>query len=315
MTAHIARKGLQVIPTVLGVMTLVFLMLRFLPGDAAAYIAGENASQAAIDALRESLGLNVSLGEQYFNYVTNAVQLDFGRSIVNGRPVLAMIGDALPTTLLIGFTSLFLSFAIAVPLGAIAAYLVWKGKRTFDDGVTFGAMLLDQIPNFWLALILLLILSLKLGLVPATGPMEWGDPIALAKRIAIPVIVLSIGGIATIARITRTAVLDVLNEDYIRMARAMGTPDRSVLFKHALRNAALPVVTIAGLGFGRLLGGTVIIESIFALPGMGTILINGINGRDYPVVQGLVLMYALMFVFVNLMTDVIYTKVDPRVKF
>jgi peptide/nickel transport system permease protein len=315
MTAHVARKGLQVIPTVLGVMTLVFLMLRFLPGDAAAYIAGENASQAAIDALRENLGLNAPLGEQYFNYVTNAVQLDFGRSIVNGRPVLAMIGDALPTTLLIGFTSLFLSFVIAVPLGAIAAYLVWKGKRTFDDGVTFGAMLLDQIPNFWLALILLLALSLKLGLVPATGPMEWSDPVALAKRIAIPVIVLSIGGIATIARITRTAVLEVLNEDYIRMARAMGTPDHSVLFKHALRNAALPVVTIAGLGFGRLLGGTVIIESIFALPGMGTILINGINGRDYPVVQGLVLMYALMFVFVNLMTDIIYTKVDPRVKF
>ncbi len=145
--------------------------------------------------------------------------------------------------------------------------------------------------------------------------MHWNDPIALAKRVALPVAVLSVGPVATIARITRTAVLEVLNEDYIRMARAMGTPDRLVLFKHALRNAALPVVTIAGLGFGRLLGGTVIIEAIFALPGMGTILINGINGRDYPVVQGLVLCYATMFVVVNLLTDVIYTKVDPRVKF
>lgn len=315
MTAHLARRGLQIIPTILGVMTLVFLMLRFLPGDAAAYIAGENASQDAINALRESLGLNVSVGQQYVNFITNTVQLDLGRSIVNGRPVLSMIGDALPTTLLIGFVSLFLSFVIAVPLGATAAYLASKGKGAFDDGMTFVAMLLDQIPNFWLALVLLLVLSLQLGLVPATGPMEWSDPIALAKRIAIPVMVLSIGGIATIARITRTAVLEVLNEDYIRMARAMGTPDKSVLFKHALRNAALPVVTIAGLGFGRLLGGTVIIESIFALPGMGTILINGINGRDYPVVQGLVLMYALMFVTVNLVTDIIYTKVDPRVKF
>jgi peptide/nickel transport system permease protein len=315
MTAHVARKGLQVIPTLLGVMTLVFLMLRFLPGDAAAYIAGENASQAAIDALRRNLGLDVSLGEQYINYLTDTFALDLGRSIVNGRPVTAMIGDALPTTLLIGFVSLFLSFAIAVPLGATAAYLASKGKGKFDDAMTFTAMLLDQVPNFWLALVLLLVLSLQLGLVPATGPMEWSDPIALTKRIAIPVIVLSIGGIATIARITRTAVLEVLNEDYIRMARAMGTPDRSVLFKHALRNAALPVVTIAGLGFGRLLGGTVIIESIFALPGMGTILINGINGRDYPVVQGLVLMYALMFVTVNLLTDIAYTKIDPRVKF
>jgi len=315
VTAHVARKGLQLIPTLLGVMTLVFLMLRLLPGDAAAYIAGENASQAAIDALRRNLGLDVSLGQQYVNYLKDTVQLDLGRSIVNGRPVTAMIGDALPTTLLIGFVSLFLSFAIAVPLGATAAYLASKGKGKFDDAMTFGAMLLDQVPNFWLALVLLLVLSLQLGLVPATGPMEWSDPIALAKRIAIPVIVLSVGGIATIARITRTAVLEVLNEDYIRLAQAMGTPDRSVLFKHALRNAALPVVTIAGLGFGRLLGGTVIIESIFALPGMGTILINGINGRDYPVVQGLVLMYALMFVTVNVLTDIVYTKVDPRVKF
>lgn len=315
MSAHLTRRGLQIVPTILGVMTLVFLMLRFLPGDAAAYIAGENASQEAINALRETLGLNAPVGEQYLNYLKNTVQLDLGRSIVNGRPVLSMIGDALPTTLLIGFTSLFLSFVIAVPLGATAAYLASQGKGKFDDAVTFMAMLLDQIPNFWLALVLLLVLSLQLGLVPATGPMEWNDAIALTRRIAIPVIVLSIGGIATIARITRTAVLEVLNEDYIRMARAMGTPDRSVLFKHALRNAALPVVTIAGLGFGRLLGGTVIIESIFALPGMGTILINGINGRDYPVVQGLVLMYALMFVTVNLITDIVYTKVDPRVKF
>ena len=186
MTAHLARRGLQIIPTILGVMTLVFLMLRFLPGDAAAYIAGENASQDAINALRESLGLNVSVGQQYVNFITNTVQLDLGRSIVNGRPVLSMIGDALPTTLLIGFVSLFLSFVIAVPLGATAAYLASKGKGAFDDGMTFVAMLLDQIPNFWLALVLLLVLSLQLGLVPATGPMEWSDPIALAKRIAIP---------------------------------------------------------------------------------------------------------------------------------
>jgi peptide/nickel transport system permease protein len=315
MSGHIARKGMQMVPTVLGVMTLVFLMLRLLPGDAAAFIAGENASQDAINALRESLGLNASLRDQYFSYLTNTVQLDLGRSIVNGRPVIDMIGDALPTTLLLGFVSLALSFLIAVPLGATGALLASKGNGKADDGLTFVAMLLDQMPNFWLALVLLLIFSLQLGVFPATGPMEWGDPVALIKRVVLPIIVLSIGGIATIARITRTAVLEVLSEDYIRMARAMGTPDRSVLFKHALRNAALPVVTVAGLGFGRLLGGTVIIESIFAMPGMGTILINGINGRDYPIVQGVVLMYAAMFVTVNLVTDIIYTKVDPRVKF
>jgi ABC-type dipeptide/oligopeptide/nickel transport system permease component len=314
MTKTFARKGLQLIPTILGVVTLVFLMVRFLPGDPATFIAGENAPQTAVDALREKLDLNSPLEAQYWHYVKDTVRLDLGRSLLTGREVRTMIGDALPTTLLLGVVSLVLSFAIAVPLGATAAFLASKGKGAFDQALTFFVMVIDMVPGFWLALVLLLVVSLKLQLLPATGPMTWGDPLLLAKRIALPVLVLSVGPVATIARITRTAVLEVLNEDYIRTARAMGTPDRSVLFSHALRNAALPVVTIAGLGFGRLLGGTVIIETIFALPGMGTILINGINGRDYPVVQGLVLMYASLFVFVNLATDLIYTKVDPRVK-
>jgi len=293
----------------------VFLMLRLLPGDAASFIAGENAPQAAVDALRHKLNLDAPLGSQYTHYIERTLQLDFGRSLVNGRSVISMIGDALPTTLLLGVVSLFLSFLIAVPLGATAAYLASKGKGAFDQALTVAVMVIDMVPGFWLALVLLLVVSLKLHLLPATGPMQWSEPLALLKRIALPVIVLSVGPVATIARITRTAVLEVLSEDYIRTARAMGMPDRRVLFQHALRNAALPVVTIAGLGFGRLLGGTVIIESIFALPGMGTILINGINGRDYPVVQGLVLMYASLFVLVNLMTDLVYTRVDPRVKF
>lgn len=314
MTSTFARKGLQLIPTILGVVTLVFLMVRLLPGDPATFIAGEHAPQSAIDALREKLDLNSPLEAQYWHYVTSTVQLDLGRSLLTGREVKTMIGDALPTTVLLGVVSLVLSFAVAVPLGATAAFLASKGKGAFDQALTMFVMVIDMVPGFWLALVLLLVVSLKLQLLPATGPMTWGDPLLLAKRIALPVLVLSVGPVATIARITRTAVLEVLNEDYIRTARAMGTPDRSVLFAHALRNAALPVVTIAGLGFGRLLGGTVIIETIFALPGMGTILINGINGRDYPVVQGLVLMYASLFVFVNLATDLIYTKVDPRVK-
>jgi ABC-type dipeptide/oligopeptide/nickel transport system permease component len=296
-------------------MTLVFLMLRLIPGDPASFIAGENVSEEALEAVREKLGLNVPLGQQYTNYLKDVVQLDFGRSLVQQRPVIDMIRGALPTTLAIGFLALVLSFLIAVPIGALAAYLASKGKGSFDQGLTFGTMVIDMLPGFWLALLLMLFFTLQLGWLPATGPMEWTDPVALIKRMALPLMVLSVGSIASIARITRTSVLEVLNEDYIRTARAMGTPDKVVLFRHALRNAALPVVTIAGLGFGRLLGGTVIIESIFALPGMGTILINGIQGRDYPVVQALVLMYALMFVLVNLITDIVYTKVDPRVKF
>ena len=314
MGAHIARKGFQLVPTVLGVMTLVFLMLRLIPGDPASFIAGENVSEEALVAVREKLGLNVPLGQQYLNYLTGVLQLDFGRSLVQQRPVLDMIRGALPTTVIIGFMSLVLSFLIAVPLGATAAYLASRGKGAADQTLTFATMVIDMLPGFWLALLLMLFFTLKLGWLPATGPMDWDNPAALLRRLALPLIVLSVGSIASIARITRTSVLEVLNEDYIRTARAMGTPDGAVLFKHALRNAALPVVTIAGLGFGRLLGGTVIIESIFALPGMGTILINGIQGRDYPVVQALVLMYALMFVSVNLITDLVYTRVDPRVK-
>lgn len=315
MTGHLARRGFQIIPTVLGVLTLVFLMLRLIPGDPAAYIAGEGVTEEGLIQIRERLGLNVPMSEQYVNYLKNAVQLDFGRSLVQQRPVIDMIKSALPTTLAIGFLSLVLTFLIAVPLGTVAAYLSSKGKGAFDQSLTFSTMVVDQLPSFWLALVLMLFFTLKLGWLPATGPMEWGDPLGLLQRIALPLIVLSVGGIASIARITRTSVLEVLNEDYVRTARAMGTPDGAVLFKHALRNAALPIVTIAGLSFGRLLSGTVIIESIFALPGMGTILIHGIQGRDYPVVQALVLMYALMFVTVNLLTDIVYTKVDPRVKF
>jgi peptide/nickel transport system permease protein len=314
MTGQLAHKGLRVVPTILGVITLVFLMLRLLPGDPAAYIAGEHASAEAVAALRAKLGLNQSLDQQYVEYLAKVVRLDFGRSLVNGRPVMTMIESALPTTVTIGLVSLVLSFAIAVPLGTLAAYLASRGRGSFDQVLTVSAMGIDMIPGFWLALVLMLVLSLRLHLLPATGPMEWHDPVALVRRMALPIMVLSISQVATVARVTRTSVLEVLHEDYVRTARAMGTPEMAVLFRHALRNAALPVVTIAGLGFGRLLGGTVIIDTIFALPGMGTILINGINGRDYPVVQGVVLMYASLFVFVNLATDLLYARVDPRTR-
>ena len=314
MTGFIAGKGLQLVPTVLGVVTLVFLMVRLIPGDPATFIAGDTATESQIEIIRERLGLDVPFGEQYVNYLKDVSHLDFGRSLITNRPVTQIIEDALPTTLLIGTLGLILTFTIAVPLGTIGALLASQGKGTFDQAMIFVTMVFDQLPSFWLALVLMLVFTLHLGWFPATGPMQWHEPLDLIKRIFVPLMVLSIGGIASISRITRTAVLEVLSEDYIRAARAMGTPNRSVMFKHALRNALLPIVTIAGLGFGRLLAGSIIIESIFALPGMGTVLIRAIQARDYQVVQALVLVYALMFVIVNLVTDIIYTKVDPRVK-
>jgi len=224
-----------------------------------------------------------------------------------------LIGNALPTTLTLGSVSLILGFIIAVPLGSLAAYYGSRGKSWLDQLITITALAMDVIPGFWLALALLLIFSLNLGWFPATGPVPWGDPIDLAQRFAIPIMVLTIAQIGVIARVTRTSVLEVLADDYVQTARAMGASEMKVLFKHALRNAALPVVTVAGLSFGRLLGGTVIVESIFALPGMGTVLVNGVLGRDYPVVQGVVLIYATIFILVNLATDLAYTRLDPRV--
>ncbi len=314
MSSYVVRRVAQLLPTVLGIVTLVFLMLRMLPGDPAAFIAGENIGEEALQAVRIKLGLDQPLGQQYITYLFKVMRFDLGQSIVTSLPVRQMVMAAIPVTLLIGIISLLLGFAISVPLGTVAAYMSSKGRAAMDQGLIWTAMIIDVMPSFWVALLFMLLFTLLLGWLPATGPLDFSNPVALAKRVALPVLVLSIAQLATVARITRTAVMEVMNEDYVRTARAMGTGEAVVLFRHALPNAALPVVTVAGLSFGRLLGGTVIVETIFALPGMGTLLINGINGRDYPVVQGVILIYASLFILINLLTDLLYTKIDPRVK-
>lgn len=313
MLLYSFRRSVQTIPVVLGVVTLVFCMMRFLPGDPAAFMLGEGAKQETIDLVRADLGLDRPLSTQYFNFIQELARFDLGQSILNRNNVTKLIGDALPTTLFLGATSLVLGFSIAVPLGTLAAYFGSKGKTWMDQTCTVGALVMDVIPGFWLALVLMLLFTLQLGWLPATGPVDFGDPVALIKRFALPVSVLTFGQIGVIARVTRASVLEVLGDDFVRTARSMGTPELTVLFRHALRNAALPVITVAGLSFGRLLGGTVIVESIFALPGMGTVIVNSILGRDYPVIQGVVLVYATIFILVNLATDLAYTKLDPRV--
>ncbi len=315
MGGYVLKKLAQLVPTVLGVVTLVFLMLRLLPGDPAAFMAGDNIGAEALEAVRQRLGLDVPLWQQYVSFLGNVLRFDLGVSMVTTLPVGQLIGQALPVTILIGGVSLLLGFLIAVPLGTLAAYMVYKGRGALDQGLTWLAMAVDVMPSFWLALLFMVLFTLALGWLPATGVLDFNDPLALMRRIALPVLVLALAPVATVARITRTAVLDTLGDDYARTARAMGTPDLLVVFRHALPNAALPIVTVAGLAFGRLLGGTVIIEIIFALPGMGTLLINGINGRDYPVVQGVILVYASLFILVNMLTDLVYMKMDPRVKF
>ncbi len=314
MLTYTARRLLAVIPAVIGVITLVFLMLRAIPGDPAAFIGGENAGPEALEALRQRLGLSEPLHEQYFNYVLGLVTFDLGTSLHTGIPLTSVIASAFPITFTIAISAIVVGTLIAVPAGLLAAYAKFTKKERTDSAITSTVMVLDNIPGFWLALILMLLLSYNLHLFPVSGAMRWDDPLYMAQRLALPVLVLGIGQVGAIARITRTSVLQTLGEDYIRTARSLGESERTILFRHALPNAALPIITITGLSMGRLIAGTVIVESIFSIPGLGTELIGAITGRDYPVVQGMVLIYALIFVAVNVITDIVYTRVDPRVR-
>jgi peptide/nickel transport system permease protein len=314
MSGYLFKRGSALVPTLLGIVTLVFLMVRLIPGDPAEAVGGENLNGEALQILRERMGLTGSPVAQYFDYLSSVARFDLGSSLHTGLPVTTIIKDALPVTIVVGLTSLVLGLVISVPIGAVAAYMRSRGNVAGDSALTTGAMIIDTIPGFFLALLFIMFFSIQLGWFPISGPIEWSDPVSVVKRLALPVAVLSIGQVASVARVVRTAVLESLGDDYVRTARALGTPEITILFRHALRNSALPLVTITGLSVGRLIGGTVITEAIFSLPGMGTTLIKAIQGRDYPVIQGIILLFALMFVLMNVVTDLIYTRVDPRVR-
>jgi peptide/nickel transport system permease protein len=314
MLAYILKRLLQLVVTALGVVTLVFFTLRMIPGDAASAMAGDTLSGEALERLRTQMGLNDPLIVQYVSYLHGLVTLNFGDTITTGIPIGQLLATAVPITLSIAVATIVLTMVIAIPLGTLAAFMAHKGRRMLDSLITGAAMLVDLMPSFWTALVFLLLFSLTLGLFPASGTVSLDDPVTFLSRIALPVLVLSVAQIATMARITRTAVLEVLSEDYVRTARSMGWSELRVLFRHALRNAALPIVTVIGLSFGSLLNGTVIVEFIFTIPGLGSMLVNGINSRDYQLVQTLIVFYALFFVSVNFLTDLAYKTLDPRVQ-
>jgi peptide/nickel transport system permease protein len=315
MLAYAGMKFLQLIVTTVGVVTLVFFTLRLIPGDAASAMAGDTLSGEALERLREQMGLNEPIVSQFLTYWSKLLVLDFGQTITTGLSAGALMGAAAPITISIALLTILLTVIIAIPLGTLAAFLAHKGKSGLDNLITGAAMVLDLMPSFWTGLVFLLIFSLTLRWFPASGTVSFDEPGQLLSRIALPVLVLSVTQVATMARITRTAVLEVLGEDYIRTARSLGWPELRVLFRHALKNAALPIVTVVGLSFGSLLNGTVIVEFIFNIPGIGSLLVNGINSRDYQMVQNLIIIYALIFVIINFITDLTYRKLDPRVRF
>ncbi len=305
MGRYILRRLLQLIPVVLGVTILIFTIMYFIPGDPVKLMLGPEATLADIEAKREALGLNdpylVRLGKFLGDIF---LHFDFGKSWVYNVPVTAELLHRLPRTLIIAAACILLQILIGIPLGIIAAI---NHNRWGDRIAMFVALFGISMPNFWIALMLVLYFSVRLGWLPPYG-------IGGIKYYILPVIANAFPGIATQARQTRSSMLEVIRSDYITTARAKGMSEFQVIFKHALPNALLPVITVIGNGMGRLLAGTVVIESIFAIPGVGMYLVGGINTRDYNVVQSSVIFLAIAFTLIMLLVDLMYAVIDPRIK-
>jgi len=299
----VSRLGSAVL-VVFGVCTLVFLLIHLVPGDPVEAMLGESARPADRTALREALGLDRPVGEQYLAYLGRLVRLDLGQSFQFQRPVADLLAERMPPTLELAGAALVLALVLAVPLGVLAA----RNRGGLLDSGAMGFSLLGiSIPNFWLGPLLILVFSLWLGWTPVSGR---DGPASLI----LPAVTLGTGLAAILARMVRSSVLEVLEEDYVRTARAKGLSEAAVLWRHALRNAWLPVLTLVGLQLGGLLGGAVITETVFAWPGVGSLLVEAIQNRDYPVVQASVLLVSLAYVLVNTLTDLVYARVDPRIR-
>lgn len=312
MWRYIGRKLLMSVPILLGVLTAVFLFVRLVPGDPAQAILGEYATEESLANLREQLGLTRPPLEQYFTFMGNALQGEFGRSLQTKQPVMARIIDALPATLQLAAGSIVVAVLVGVPLGVVAAV---KRNRMPDYIATVVSLLGVSMPNFWFGILLLILFAVKLDWFPLTGAGTSGNILETLKFLVLPSLTLGIAEAGLIARMTRSSMLEILDQDFIRTARAKGLRARTIVYRHALRNALIPVVTIVGLNMGRLLGGTVIVETLFVRPGLGQIVVSSMVNRDYPQVQGTVAFFAVAIIAVNVLIDVAYGMLDPRIRF
>ena len=306
MSKYILRRVLIAFPLILAVTTVVFFMLRIaVPGDPAKLMAGDRATPELIEQIRKNLGLDRPIAEQYLIFLRNFVHGDLGRSVKFREPVLGVIARAFPFTAAITFLSVAVGTALGLLIGIITAVY----QRTWIDSLGIvTAVFFYSIPTFWLGLMLILIFAVGLRVLPVQGAGTW-------RHFVLPVATLAVGQSALIARLTRSSMIEVLSTDYVRTARAKGLAQRRVLIGHALKNTLIPVITVVGLSVGGLLGGAVITESIFGLPGVGRLAIDSISNRDYPMIQGTVILVAASFVFVNLIVDIIYAFVDPRIRY
>ncbi|MCO6049638.1 ABC transporter permease [Mesorhizobium sp. RP14(2022)] len=313
MIRTISHRLLGMLVVMLLVVTIVFVIVRITPGDPAAVMLGPDATSADIAALRTQLGLDRPLLVQYFQYLADVVRGDFGQSIFLGQPVLRALADRAEPTFFLTLFSLGIAVAIALPIGIYSAY---RRGSAFDQSATTVAMLAASIPSFWLGLLMIQFFAVKLGWFPTSG---YGGPGAsFATRLGhlvLPAFALGIVSSALIIRFTRASMLDVLNDDYVRTARSKGMGEARVILRHALKNAMIPILTIIGLTAALLISGAVVTETVFSLPGVGNLVVNAVLRRDYPVIQGALLVVAGLYVLINFLIDMLYILVDPRVRY
>jgi peptide/nickel transport system permease protein len=311
--AFLARRLLATIPVLVIVAVLVFLILRLTPGDPAAILAGDAANIDQIARIRTSLGLDKPLLAQFGIWVGNLLTGDLGESFYYKTKVATLIGQRLEPTLSLAAITILIAVAVSVPLGVVAA---WRFGGWFDRALMGFSVMGFSIPVFVLAYILIWLVSLKLGLLPVQGYQRLADGVVpWLRHLVLPAVTLSVIYIALIARVTRASVLEALGEDYIRTARAKGLPELRVLIRHALANAAVPIVTVIGIGVALLIGGVVVTESVYAIPGLGRLTVDAVLARDFPTIQGVILFFSFVYVLINLLVDVSYVFFDPRIRY
>ena len=313
MFFFIIKRIAATIPVMAVVALFVFLMLRLSPGDPAAVIAGDYASPEDIAKIRTQLGLEQPIIVHFSTWVWSLMQGNLGISIFSNLPVTKLIAQRLEPTLMLSLTTLIFAVVVAVPMGVIAA---WKAGTWVDRLIMVFAVFGFSVPVFVLGYMMIFSFSMELGILPVQGyKSPFDDFWQFVRHITLPTITLSVIYIALIARITRASMLEVLEEDYIRTARAKGQTESRVLISHALKNASIPIVTIIGIGIALLIGGVVVTESLYNIPGLGRLVVDAILKRDYPIIQGLILMFSFVYIIINLVIDILYTILDPRIRY
>lgn len=312
MSTYVVRRLLQSVPVLILASVAVFLLLHMVPGDPALLLAGPDATPEVVTAVRREMGLDRPLPVQYALWMQHALSGDLGRSYISRLPVAQLIGNALPATIELALAALLIAIVFGIPSGIISAV----NRQSLPDWlITLTNGLALAIPNFWLGIVLIIVFALVLGWLPPGGRVEFlSNPGAAWKSLLLPAVTLGIHIAATLSRFTRASMLEVLHEDYIRTARAKGLSRWGVIGRHAIRNALIPIVTVLGIQFGRLLGGAVIVESVFAWPGIGRMVLQAVLNRDYLLVQGTLLLLVVAFIAINLIVDLLYGVLDPRIR-